>query len=389
MQASNQNNASNLSHEVHRVGYHFPSTVVDKACNSLGITLSRSGQILQKRHSSPPVRQTPETQATKALRKAKTKRQANTNKAVFPRLNVSQATLDTDAKAAIKDLFPNIPDEDLYRIVRHAFEKVCSASFLYGSHYIRNTLLTVKGNTRVGTADLPLTRRATLAVVAHIRHNYTDYDHLLRLGSWAQARNAVEHMTLDKLVEWRADKDDNADAMSDILREVIVIDDDDDDDDDGRGRDIDRAGLKSQSHLQHRDSSVEIISSQARAENLQTQQISYRDLEDVDSEDLETPINSGLYVHEQQPQEVRQRLDRSDVHRRQAWEDARSRFRQGPAATRNPFVSQDHLGSSRSSGPCEQADLGKAVAATQVIDLTEDGSVPQVAQPKVTSPIVA
>ena len=389
MQASNQNNASNLSHEVHRVGYHFPSTVVDKACNSLGITLSRSGQILQKRHSSPPVHQTPETQTSKALRQVKTKRQTNTNRAVFPRLNVSQATLDTDAKAAIKDLFPNIPDEDLYRIVRHAFEKVCSASFLYGSRYITNTLLTVKGNTRVGTAYLPLTRRATLAVVAHIRHNYTDYDQLLRLGSWAQARNAVERMTLDKLVEWRADKDDHADAMSDILREVIVIDDDDDDDDVGGGKDIDRAGLKSQSDPQHRDSSVEIISSQARAENVQTQQISYRDLEDVVFEDIETPIHSRLYMHEQKPQEARQRLDRSDVHRRQAWEDARSRFRQGSAATRNPFVPQDQLGSNRPPGPREHADLDKAVASKQVIDLTEDGSVPQVAQPKVTSPIVA
>ena len=217
---------------------------------------------------------------------------------------------------------------------------------------------------------MPLTRRASLAVVAHIRHTYTDYDRLLRIGSWEQARSAVEQLTLDKLVQWRADEDDNADAMSDILREVIVIADDDED-----GQDADASGLKSQSHRQQRDSSVEIISSQAGAETLQTQQISYRDLQEPDPEELVKPKETESYVYTQQPQQDQRRLDRSDAHRRQAWQDARFRRRQDPAATVNRLPLQGRQGPGRSPvshvQPYPFPSTGKD-AVTKVIDLTMD-----------------
>ena len=38
---------------------------------------------------------------------------------------LSQATIDTQAREAIKDLFPKIPQKDLHDIVTRAFEKVC------------------------------------------------------------------------------------------------------------------------------------------------------------------------------------------------------------------------------------------------------------------------
>lgn len=38
---------------------------------------------------------------------------------------VSQITLNTDARDAIRDLFPNIPDQDLNQIIKTAFQKVC------------------------------------------------------------------------------------------------------------------------------------------------------------------------------------------------------------------------------------------------------------------------
>lgn len=213
--------------------------------------------------------------------------------------------------------------------------------------------------------------------MAHIRHTYTDYDQLLRVGSWEQARSAVEHMTLDKLVAWRADKDDNADVMADILREVIVIDDDDDED----GPNIDGIGVKSQKSQHHRDSSVEIVSSQAGAETLQTQQIDYHDLEEAEPQE---PINSAHlkpYIYGQQPQLVRQRLERSDAHRRRAWEDARSRYRQGPPSTTNPFTSRDYLEPRRSPGPQAQPSpilsANKRPWPTQAVDLTHDRSAQQ------------
>jgi hypothetical protein len=37
---------------------------------------------------------------------------------------VSQITLNTDARDAIRDLFPNIPDKDLNQIIKTAFQKV-------------------------------------------------------------------------------------------------------------------------------------------------------------------------------------------------------------------------------------------------------------------------
>ena len=37
---------------------------------------------------------------------------------------VSQTTINTEARDAIKDLFPNIPDKDLNQIIKTAFQKV-------------------------------------------------------------------------------------------------------------------------------------------------------------------------------------------------------------------------------------------------------------------------
>ena len=37
---------------------------------------------------------------------------------------ISQKTLDTEARDALKDLFPNIPDKDLNQIIKTAFQKV-------------------------------------------------------------------------------------------------------------------------------------------------------------------------------------------------------------------------------------------------------------------------
>lgn len=38
---------------------------------------------------------------------------------------VSQVTINTDARDAMRDLFPNIPDHDLNQIIKTAFQKVC------------------------------------------------------------------------------------------------------------------------------------------------------------------------------------------------------------------------------------------------------------------------
>lgn len=80
----------------------------------------------------------------------------------------------------------------------------------------------------VGT--LPLSRRVQLAVLAHIRHNHTRYDQLLREAGYPTARKVVEQHCLDFLVKWRGDEETGRDQFDEILREVIVLSDDSDSD---------------------------------------------------------------------------------------------------------------------------------------------------------------
>lgn len=120
---------------------------------------------------------------------------------------------ETQVRAAIKELFPKIPQQDLENIVTFAWQK---------------------GSKRVGEAlEIPLARRVQLAVIARIRHAYTDYDALLRsFGNWQEVRAEVEPVTLQKLIEWRGEHGDEDDDLEEIVRETIVLDDDDEDDDD-------------------------------------------------------------------------------------------------------------------------------------------------------------
>jgi hypothetical protein len=103
-----------------------------------------------------------------------------------------------------------------------------------------------------------LARRVQLAVVAHIRHMYTDYDKMLKTGSWMQARQSVEHVSLAKLKEWRDEAGEQSNEIEDTFREVIVLDDDEESSDEG-----------SLSTPDEREQSMEIVSSRATARDLQ------------------------------------------------------------------------------------------------------------------------
>ncbi|OAL37340.1 hypothetical protein AYO20_03516 [Fonsecaea nubica] len=181
-----------LSREVHRVGFHFPTRVVDQVCAHYGIRLNNEGKVVDESND--------ESFFSKVYRNTDGQR---------PVEEKDQITINTDAKQTIKDLFPNIPNNDLYQIIKTAFQ--------LGDH-------------RVGTAnELPLVRRAQLSVVAHIRHNYTQYDKLLRQMPYNEARHMVEKETLVKLVEWRGGEDTTLEnttgGADDLLKEVIVISD--------------------------------------------------------------------------------------------------------------------------------------------------------------------
>ena len=193
----------------------------------------------------------------------------------------------------------------------------------------------------MGTAkDVALVRRAQLAVIAHIRHVYTDYDRLLKRHPWQEARALVEQPTLAKLIEWRGDEDD-AEEMDDILREVIVIPDDDDEEDGGEEENMMHENSSSLEKAE-RENSIEFIPT----ENLQTQAIDYaaasragdlNRMESPISDDVEVieyrrrpPLYGGQHVHYDQ-----HKHDQMEAHRRRRWDEARDRLRNEPVYMRD------------------------------------------------------
>jgi hypothetical protein len=50
--------------------------------------------------------------------------------------SVSQITINTEARDVLKDLFPNIPDNDLNQIIKTAFQKVCAPPCNKRSEYL-------------------------------------------------------------------------------------------------------------------------------------------------------------------------------------------------------------------------------------------------------------
>ena len=187
---------------------------------------------------------------------------------------------------------------------------------------------------KVGTApDLPLARRVQLAVVAHIRHNYTDYDALLRRVSWPTARAMAEKPSLDKLAEWRADNEDHPNAVEEILREVIVIPDDDEDDEGS----LHEAPGPSSRATRQRD--IDINLSRTAQDELETRAVDYGvnngaqsrlgSTESDDAEEIQF-LGYGQYVIPRQEKGDQHEFQRIGAHRQRAWEQALSRRRREP-----------------------------------------------------------
>ncbi|KAJ5602150.1 hypothetical protein N7510_011684 [Penicillium lagena] len=310
-------NTHGLSQHVHRIGYHFPSSVVATACLELGMHLTRSGKVFP----------------LQTMGKAKDRKRADSE------VSVSQITLNTEARDVLKDLFPNIPANDLNQIIKTAFQK---------------------GQGKVGTAaELPLARRAQLAVVAHIRHLYTAYDSLLKTTSFQEARTSVEQPTLAKLVEWRGDDENGRTVLEDVFREVIVISDDEDSEmEEEASR---RPG--------NRDYSVEILSSDARIHEILPRPASaakptldpLRELSDE-----EAP--PGFRFVTRVP--AKTAIDRRGFSRYKAWDCALNRYRAGarsteqvrmaPAEHRTRLYDTQQVTSQETAGPTRHREAAKA-----------------------------
>ncbi|RMZ72720.1 Coiled-coil domain-containing 25 [Pyrenophora seminiperda CCB06] len=151
-----------LSHHVHRVGHHFPISIIELACSKFGYNYDESDGLRKAKDSEGWIAQHLEAYSS---------RQAN------PEGPTTEKEEKIYIHGAVREMFPKIPEADLQAIVDHAF---------------------AEGTNRVGNAkELTLARKVQLAVVAHIRHMYTDYDKLLRSDGWLEARSQVEHPELD------------------------------------------------------------------------------------------------------------------------------------------------------------------------------------------------
>lgn len=285
--------AHDLSQQVHRIGFHFPSVVVAQVCAHYGIVLTSAGTVLAEDESQPFHRRSKRVKEQQASQERK-----------------DQITINTEARDTIRDLFPNIPDNDLNQIIKTAFQK---------------------GQGKVGTAnELSLIRRAQLAVVAHIRHVYTDYDKLLRQTHYRDARNLVEKPSLRRLVEWRGDDENGKQVLEDVFREVVVISDDEDSEDD----DDDQI-----SHL--RDVSIEIVSSNTKADHFNPEPFEFGDPIVGRREEVPHSTNSKRvprYEYFATPARKEERSDKNKVSRRgfsryQAWNEAREEYKANPAET--------------------------------------------------------
>ncbi|KAF6821239.1 hypothetical protein CSOJ01_00245 [Colletotrichum sojae] len=177
--------ASELSQQIHRVGHHIREYIVERAMRELG----------QESFYEAPT----------------------TGPDDVEKIPDSQAEINRQADAALRELFPRIPHTDRQQIIDHAFKK--------GKQF--------KGEPVVGLQrELSLSRRVQLAVLAHIRHSHTRYDALLRETSWHNARRATEQLCLDILVKWRGDDENGRNQLDEILREVVVLSDDSDENSD-------------------------------------------------------------------------------------------------------------------------------------------------------------
>ncbi|KLU91195.1 hypothetical protein MAPG_09717 [Magnaporthiopsis poae ATCC 64411] len=319
---SREADATQLGIHMNRVGHHIRRTIVEEARAQLGQPLEYFLETVNG-HPEP--------------------------------IPESQEEINAQADGVIRDLFPRMPNTDRQMIIDHSFRK---------GHQNRTVGL---------AANITLSRRVQLAVLAHIRHTHTRYDQLLREVGWSNARKAVESVCLDFLVKWRGDEETGRDQLDEILREIIVISDSEDSDTDSDG---------------DSDASDDDISDDSRPGTGSRGSISSDDPpptdRPIDVPDLPEAGGAVLYdddashdSHLRRP--VHRRLNSRNVQRYEAaaqtrWQQARERVRHEPAQD----ASASRPVAAHQSGAPGQMDQQRArEGSRQPFDLYGRPSVPR------------
>ena len=194
-EASGKRGPEKLSHHVHRIGYDFASEVVVEACQQLDykqmLEHETTNGVFLSKHQRRQAEMISSTAARQGLR-----------------FDIMRGLENEEYRRdVIRELYPKIPDEEVDTIIAHAWRE---------------------GANRVGTSNCSLAHRVQFAVLAGIRHRWTDYEALLKAGfaDWVDIRLEVEPYCLAKLLDWAGvDDDDNNARMEPYDREVLVISD--------------------------------------------------------------------------------------------------------------------------------------------------------------------
>lgn len=242
----------------------------------------------------------------------------------------SQEEINKQADAAIRDLFPRIPNTDRTMIIEHAFKKVSFTPedpffphFAY-TDFFQGAMF--HGEPTVGLqTNIPLSRRVQLAVLAHIRHTHTRYDKLLRETTWMNARKAVEPVCLDVLVKWRGDEETGRDQMDEIIREVVIITDSEEEDDSSDDEDSsDEEGEVTSASST--EPPMSRLQQQLPEQIQQTRPLIASTPGATEDEDMEDPVSSRTRARPQKDKKAQRGFKRYQA----AWEEAVHR-RQDPS----------------------------------------------------------
>ncbi|GAB7361126.1 hypothetical protein MBLNU230_g1161t1 [Neophaeotheca triangularis] len=180
-----RNMQNEVTLQLARVGVHVRRDMVEQAAENLDLVKYKNEYVNAS-----------EVRMEKSLRAAI--QNGTVNEETF-----NHQKLLYQAKNSIRELYPNIDEASCDTIAKHSWAK------------------NDDGTPRIGLAeDIPLEKRVQLAVSAHIRHVYTDYDALLKAFGWHLAREMQAEECLVKMKQWMGDDFDDTTqaALKDLMK---------------------------------------------------------------------------------------------------------------------------------------------------------------------------
>ena len=107
-----------------RVGHHFANSVLARVCDELGIWIDPYGRICDSRNTNGALASGTNSLTHVQLRGPNFEKETRRDNGL-----ISQYQFNEEARNAITDLFPKIPEPDLSDIIYRAFQMVICKTF--------------------------------------------------------------------------------------------------------------------------------------------------------------------------------------------------------------------------------------------------------------------